>query len=85
MAQRNAELKGDRCPKCNGRGLLRVNTGSFYIRATCDECRGTGLVNSPNACKYCKGSGTITAHFGDIDVVATCFTCSGSGLKPIKN
>lgn len=83
MAKRNPELVGDRCSTCNGDGTVLVDAGGFYIQAECGVCRGTGLVNSPNACKECKGSGSILADFGGIKIEARCGHCNGSGLEPV--
>lgn len=83
MAKKHAELKGDRCKKCNGSGHVLVDAGGFYIQATCDECRGTGLVNSPNACTECKGSGSVIVNMGGLNIQASCEHCNGSGLEPL--
>jgi DnaJ-class molecular chaperone len=88
---RHPELKGDRCPDCNGSGskimvvAIYQDEGPAQTRVYCYDCRGTGLVNSPNACKKCKGSGyRIVRDVDNADkfVSATCGHCNGSGLEP---
>jgi len=82
---RHPELKGDRCPRCNGSGNVMLDAGGFFVEASCPDCRGTGLVNSPNACKKCKGSGSIYVTIGkNLKAEATCDHCNGSGLEPAK-
>ncbi|MBD3244968.1 MAG: hypothetical protein GF335_03170 [Candidatus Moranbacteria bacterium] len=77
------ELKGDRCPKCNGSGSVIADVGGFHAEVDCPDCAGTGLVNSPNACKKCKGSGSVIVDAGGFNVEATCEHCNGSGLEPL--
>jgi len=81
--RRHPELTGDRCPRCNGSGNVMLDAGGFYIQASCPDCKGTGLVNSPNACTKCQGSGTVLVKMGkSLNVEATCDHCNGSGLEP---
>lgn len=82
------ELKGDRCPDCNGKGTvfkpLGVSTGkTISVEVDCTTCHGTGLVNSPNACKVCYGSRTQLVDFLGLKAEACCGHCKGSGLEPI--
>jgi DnaJ-class molecular chaperone len=73
------ESKGDRCPECNGTGT--IISGMFEVE--CDNCSGTGFVNSPNACKGCRGSGKIIlTDASGIGLEIKCDYCNGSGLEP---
>ena len=77
----NPNLRGDVCPKCNASGSIFVEIpgmGKFEI--DCDECNGTGIVNSPDACTKCKGSGVVVVNIG-FNIEATCDRCNGSGLE----
>jgi len=71
---RNPELKGDRCKRCNGTGITVID----IFETDCPDCSGTGLVNSPNACSVCHGSGSVIADGFEMD----CSHCNGSGLEP---
>ncbi|MBU0707846.1 hypothetical protein KKG41_05755 [Patescibacteria group bacterium] len=76
------ELKGDRCPKCNGSGCVVTKDGSgLPVSASCASCSGTGIVNSPNACPKCKGSGTVEVDTGMFIMENDCDECNGTGLK----
>ncbi|MBV8133876.1 MAG: molecular chaperone DnaJ [Alphaproteobacteria bacterium] len=44
------------CPRCHGRGRLRVQQGFFTIEQTCAGCQGAGRVID-NPCKACGGQG----------------------------
>jgi DnaJ-class molecular chaperone len=77
------ELTGDRCSKCNGSGSVIADMCGLRAEVDCPECRGTGLVNSPNACKECKGSGSVVAKIKGIGVQTNCEHCNGSGLEPL--
>lgn len=79
----HAELKGERCKRCNGTGTVLANMG-FLVEVDCPDCHGTGIVNSPNACTKCKGSGNVIVDMGGLNVEATCDHCNGSGLEPAQ-
>lgn len=73
------QLTGDCCPKCNGSRTVIVGTrGSIMAEVSCDECAGTGVVNSPNACKKCRGCGNNVV----LNIETRCDQCNGSGLEP---
>src|SRR6201987_4037441 len=44
------------CPRCHGRGRLRVQQGFFTIEQTCTGCQGAGRVID-NPCRTCGGQG----------------------------
>src|SRR6201993_4584982 len=44
------------CPRCQGRGKLRMQQGFFTIEQTCAGCQGAGRVID-NPCKTCGGQG----------------------------
>ena len=44
------------CPRCHGRGRLRVQQGFFTMEQTCAGCQGAGRVID-NPCKACGGQG----------------------------
>src|SRR6201997_3931294 len=44
------------CPRCHGRGRLRVQQGFFTLAQTCAGCQGAGRVID-NPCKACGGQG----------------------------
>src|SRR6516164_606388 len=44
------------CPRCHGRGKLRMQQGFFTIEQTCAGCQGAGRVID-NPCKACGGQG----------------------------
>jgi molecular chaperone DnaJ len=44
------------CPRCHGRGRLRVQQGFFTMEQTCAGCQGAGRVID-NPCKTCGGQG----------------------------
>jgi molecular chaperone DnaJ len=44
------------CPRCHGRGRLRVQQGFFTLEQTCTGCQGAGRVID-NPCKACGGQG----------------------------
>jgi molecular chaperone DnaJ len=46
------------CPRCHGRGRLRVQQGFFTIEQTCAGCQGAGRVID-NPCKACGGQGRV--------------------------
>jgi molecular chaperone DnaJ len=46
------------CPRCKGRGQIRVVQGFFSIASTCDMCGGAGQIIS-NPCKSCGGHGRV--------------------------
>jgi molecular chaperone DnaJ len=46
------------CPRCHGRGRLRVQQGFFTIEQTCAGCQGAGRVLD-NPCKTCGGQGRV--------------------------
>jgi molecular chaperone DnaJ len=46
------------CPRCHGRGRLRVQQGFFTIEQTCAGCQGAGRVID-NPCRTCGGQGRI--------------------------
>ena len=77
------ELTGDRCPNCNGSGSVIATCGAFRVQVDCEDCAGTGLINSPNGCKECKGKGTIIVKAGFMNVESICEHCNGSGLEPL--
>lgn len=76
------ELTGERCNKCNGSGTVIADLDGLKVEVNCPNCKGTGLVNSPNACTKCMGSGTVIVDFGGLNVEAACDHCNGSGLEP---
>lgn len=96
---KNDELIGDPCPTCEGTGRVIVDKPKLEIpgigfsavlpiaaEATCGVCKGTGVVNSPNACTVCKGSGSIAVPnaFLGLAVEDTCGHCEGTGIEPTK-
>jgi molecular chaperone DnaJ len=44
------------CPRCHGRGRLRMQQGFFTVEQTCAGCQGAGRVID-NPCKACGGQG----------------------------
>ncbi len=46
----------DVCPKCGGRGNVRISQGFFSMATTCPSCRGSGKAIS-HPCKKCRGQG----------------------------
>ena len=46
------------CPRCQGRGKLRMQQGFFTIEQTCAGCQGAGRVID-NPCKTCAGQGRV--------------------------
>jgi len=46
------------CPRCQGRGKLRMQQGFFTIEQTCAGCQGAGRVID-NPCKTCGGQGRV--------------------------
>ena len=46
------------CPRCHGRGRLRVQQGFFTIEQACAGCQGAGRVID-NPCKACGGQGRV--------------------------
>ncbi|MFU8806402.1 MAG: molecular chaperone DnaJ [Bradymonadaceae bacterium] len=48
------------CPRCGGRGRVRVQQGFFSMMRPCTKCDGTGqIIEDP--CEKCKGMGNITS------------------------
>ncbi len=46
------------CPRCGGRGQIRLLQGFFSIATTCDMCNGEGkIIDKP--CKVCGGDGRV--------------------------
>ena len=46
------------CPKCNGRGTMRVQQAFIIMDTTCDRCQGSGkIVTDP--CSTCSGRGRV--------------------------
>ena len=79
------EIKGDRCPTCNGgKTTIAKTDAGLGIEVACTECKGVGLVNSPNACTICIGTGTVQANLGGLSVEVACEHCNSSGLEPQK-
>ena len=79
------ELIGDRCPKCNGSKTMVVGVvdmKGLSVEIDCDECNGTGIVNSPNACTVCHGKKTVTVDMGGFMAEVGCEHCQGFGLEP---
>lgn len=46
---------------------------------TCDTCKGTGAVGSPQTCPTCNGSGTIQQAAGKMRFNVPCTRCGGTG------
>jgi molecular chaperone DnaJ len=44
------------CPTCNGRGVVRAQSGFFTVERTCHTCGGTGKITK-SPCKSCHGQG----------------------------
>jgi len=46
------------CPRCDGNGQVRINSGFFNMAATCEQCRGEGtIIQFP--CPECRGRGRV--------------------------
>jgi molecular chaperone DnaJ len=50
-----ADSSPETCPRCHGRGQVRVSQGFFSISSTCSQCHGQGTVIT-DPCPACKGS-----------------------------
>jgi|GEM_PF-6360432 len=70
--RRKPLMKGDTCGRCNGSGLTAID----FVEQDCPDCRGTGLINSPNACTVCKGSGTVISE--ELGTELDCDHCNAS-------
>ena len=46
---------------------------------TCQTCRGTGAIGSPQVCPTCNGSGTIQQQAGKMRFNVPCTRCGGTG------
>ena len=46
---------------------------------TCETCRGTGAVGSPQTCPTCHGTGTIQQQAGKMKFNVPCTRCGGTG------
>ncbi len=46
------------CPKCQGRGSVRIQQAFLVMDSTCDKCNGTGKVIS-DPCTACSGRGRV--------------------------
>ena len=46
------------CPRCLGRGRLRVQQGFFTLEQTCAGCQGAGRIID-NPCRTCGGQGRV--------------------------
>jgi molecular chaperone DnaJ len=46
---------------------------------TCETCRGTGAVGSPQTCTACAGTGTIQQAAGKMRFNVPCTRCGGTG------
>jgi molecular chaperone DnaJ len=46
---------------------------------TCETCRGTGVVGSPQTCDVCKGTGQVTQVSGRMRFNVPCSRCGGTG------
>jgi molecular chaperone DnaJ len=46
---------------------------------TCETCRGTGAVGSPQTCTACGGTGTIQQAAGKMKFNVPCTRCGGTG------
>jgi DnaJ-class molecular chaperone len=85
--KRNPLLKGDTCSVCHGAGNVISDTEVEQV-VRCTECKGTGLVNSPNACTMCKGSGAVLVFAEGLNPEKfsfdmRCTHCNGEGLEPV--
>jgi len=59
---------------------------TLKIKHACDECKGSGVSNEPDAqtiCSHCKGTGTLFQRkqtpFGVMQSQTTCPYCNGTG------
>ena len=59
---------------------------TLKIKSACDECKGTGLANEPDAqatCPHCHGTGVLIQSrrtpFGLMQSQTTCPYCNGTG------
>lgn len=46
------------CPRCHGKGQVRIMQSFFQLTTTCDMCRGEGEIID-NPCTECNGEGRI--------------------------
>jgi molecular chaperone DnaJ len=46
---------------------------------TCETCRGTGAVGSPQTCTACGGTGTVQQTAGKMKFNVPCTRCGGTG------
>jgi molecular chaperone DnaJ len=46
---------------------------------TCETCRGTGAIGSPQTCPVCHGSGTVQQPAGKMRFNVPCTRCGGTG------
>jgi molecular chaperone DnaJ len=46
---------------------------------TCETCRGTGAIGSPQTCTVCGGSGTVQQAAGKMRFNVPCTRCGGTG------
>src|SRR4029077_7982469 len=60
-----------------GRGAVKKL--SITRMDTCETCRGTGAVGSPQTCTACGGTGTIQQTAGKMKFNVPCTRCGGTG------
>jgi molecular chaperone DnaJ len=49
------------CPKCRGKGRVKIRQGSLEVERTCHACGGKGAVES-SPCAKCGGRGTVESR-----------------------
>ena len=63
---KDSQSREEKCPHCQGRGVMVNRFGNMTMESTCPYCHGTGRILI-NPCKTCGGSGleneTITKTF----------------------
>lgn len=79
----------ENCNTCNGRGVVRTQSGFFTVERTCPTCNGQGkIIKSP--CKSCSGQGRVRKERKlDVNIPAgvddgTRIRLSGEGEAGLK-
>lgn len=71
----------DRCPKCEGAGILEC--GGVNVENRCKTCGGDGRV-ARRWCSDCQGLGTVEPYEVRVKAGGWCRDCNGTGSTPLS-
>jgi DnaJ-class molecular chaperone len=68
----SGNVKGDRCEKCGGLGLVDFATGEkLSSDQDCPDCDGKGYREIPEECSECSGTGEIIEIDTEVEITPT--------------